>query len=154
MTLFIPMLVYLLLRTSGRVSSLHLPDVTERRWVLAITVVINILVALRVFQDGDFPEVYGFFIGSALGYMSCWALSLLGYKASLHMLAMSMSLAFFIALSISQGNSLLSLVALFALGTGLVGTSRLLDRAHSPHEIVVGTSIGVLSQLLAVQVYL
>ncbi len=148
LTLILPILVYLLLKTLGKVQSFNLSNTAERILPLGIYSLIIFIILQRVLTLSQIPELYYFFLGIFISNLCCLLLAMLKFKASIHVIGVSGVFMFALALSIYFGiNSNISL-ALLCIIMGAVATSRLHVKAHTNKEIVAGFIIGLLPQLL------
>lgn len=68
-------------------------------------------------------------------------------KASIHMIGISALTVFIIGLSIKNEVNTVSLVAFFVIINGLVASSRLVMKAHTNKELLIGFLCGALPQL-------
>ncbi len=146
LTVILPVLIYLLLKTLGKVKSVYLKTTQERILPLLINATITFLVIKRVLPSSQIIELYYFFIGILISTMSCLLLAYLEYKASIHMIAISGVFTFAIALALHFSININGSLSLFAIITGAVATSRLSLKAHTTKEILIGTLIGVAPQ--------
>jgi len=153
-TILLPILLYYLLKTTGRVSSIHLSQVKERIVPLILNAVIILVVTQRIVPINELPELYYFFIGILLSTMACLMLVLLKFKASIHMIASGGVLMFFIALSIHFSINIVGTIALFFIIVGAIATSRLHMKAHSNIELVMGFFVGLIPQLILLNYWL
>ena len=154
LTIILPILLFFLLKSMNRVKSIHLESARERVVPLALYLVILYMIIDRVLPSNELIELYYFIIGIMGSTLACLMLAVLKYKASIHMIAAGGVLMYFIALSIYFQINIIGSLALIILITGAVASSRLHLRAHSPAELVVGFTIGVIPQLIALNYWL
>lgn len=147
LTVILPILIYYLLKTIGRTHSIYLKTVKERILPLGLNCIIIYLIVKRVFPSGEIIELYYFFIGVLLSNLTCFILAILKFKASIHMIAISGVFMLYIALSLHFGININGTLALMAILTGAVATSRLHLKAHNYVELIAGFLIGLLPQL-------
>jgi len=153
-TIILPILLYYLLKTTKRVSSIHLDTTKERVIPLLLNTVIVILISQRIILINEFTELYFFFIGILLSTMACLILAILKFKASIHMIAVSGLLMFFIALSIHFSINIIGTIALFFIIVGAIATSRLHMNAHTIIELIIGFFVGLIPQLILLNYWL
>ena len=110
---------------------------------------INLYIGLKVFNNHSEIEMRYFFFGITACSISFFILSLLKFKASLHMAAISGLTVFVIGLSLHFQVSLISLISLLLFLNGLIATSRLHLKAHTSREVYIGFFIGLISPFLA-----
>ena len=149
-TIILPVLCFLFLKSINKIDSIMLPIVSQRKIPLLIQ---SILFLVLITQGNMFvyiPGLYYFFLGCFISTLLALLLVLIDVKASLHMVGVSSLVAFCIAMSVyTQRNLLLEISTLFFLN-GLVGTSRLYMKAHTPKELLAGFFVGFIPQLFLI----
>jgi hypothetical protein len=148
LTYLIPIISIFLLLNVGLISSIHLSKIKDRKRPLIILIMMHMILLIKVLNPASFYELYYFFMGVVLALSIVYLLLFLNKKISLHLLAMGGLIGFFLVISVLHGQNYLFLIALFVFLSGVVATSRLLLNAHSNKELIVGFTIGLLSQLL------
>lgn len=153
-TIVLPILLYYILKTKNRVSSIHLNSTKERIIPLILNAVIILLITQRITPINELIELYFFFIGILLSTLACLILAILKFKASIHMIACGGVLMFFIALSVHFNININGTIALYFIIVGAVATSRLHLNAHSNIELIIGFFVGVIPQLILLNYWL
>ena len=153
-TIVLPILLFFLLKTTKRITSIHLETTKQRIFPLILNAIIILIITQRVFPINEFVELYFFFIGVLLSTMTCLILAILKFKASIHMIAASGVLMFFIALSFHFSINIIGTVAVFFIIIGGIATSRLHLNAHSNIELIIGFLIGLIPQLILLNYWL
>ena len=154
LTLILPILIYFLLKTLGKINSIYLKSTNERILPLALKCVILLIVLLRIVTQSQFIELYFFFVGILISTMACLILAIFRFKASIHMIAISGLFMFFIDLSIHFNININTMLAVMSILTGAIATSRLHLKAHNYKELLMGFFVGVLPQLILVNYWL
>ncbi|MGB3606897.1 MAG: hypothetical protein WA775_05935 [Psychroserpens sp.] len=154
LTILLPILLFYLLKTINKVDSFHLETVQERRIPLIINALIIILILIRVLPIDEIPELYFFFIGILISTVTCLALALVTFKVSIHMIAAAGFFMFAIALAIHFKININGTIALMCIILGAIATSRLHLKAHTPIELLSGTFVGLLPQLILLNYWL
>lgn len=154
LTMILPILVYYLLKTLKKVDSIYLKTTNERKLPLLIIAFIISLVILRVFTSNEIKELYYFFIGILVSTLVCFVLAVFKVKASIHMLAASGFFMFALALSINFKININGTIALMMVLLGAIATSRLHLKAHTYPELIIGSLIGIIPQLLLFSTWL
>ena len=154
LTFLLPILLFFVLKTLKKVSSINLATTKERIIPLVINCLIIIFIIQNVLPYNEIIELYFFFIGILLSTLSCLILALLNFKASIHMIASSGVLFFFIALSIHFNININGTIALFFIIIGAIATSRLHLNAHTHIELIIGFFVGLIPQLLVLNYWL
>ncbi len=154
LTILLPILIFFLLKSMKRISSVHLGSTKERIIPLIIYCLILLLVILRVLPNYELIEPYYFIVGVLGSSMACLILALLKFKASIHMIGVGGVLMFFIALGIHFHINIIGSIALIFVISGAVASSRIHLKAHNGIELVVGFLIGIIPQLIALNYWL
>lgn len=153
-TIIVPVLFFMLLRSTGHVKSMMLPETSQRRIPLILQCFLYILLVKRSIVITRYPELHFFFLGALFTSILALVLSLFKIKASLHVAAISGFTIFAIGqnLHLQMHNPYWS--AFLILLSGIVTSSRLEMNAHTPKELLIGLSIGILPQLLFLYLWL
>ena len=154
LSVVLPIMVYYLLKTLGKTETIHLKTTKERIIPLLVNCVIVSLIIYRVFPEHQIAELHYFFVAVLISNLTCLALALLKFKASIHLIATGGVFMFFIAFAIHFSININGSLALFAIITGAVATSRLYLEAHTPKELFAGLLIGIISQLIVLKYWL
>lgn len=154
LTVLLPILLFFLLKTFKKVSSIHLAHVKERILPLGLNCIIIFIILQRVLPKNELIELYCFFIGILLSTLACLILAILQFKVSIHMIAAGGVLMFFIAISIHYNININGSIALMCLITGAIASSRLHLRAHNNIELIIGFFIGLIPQIIMLNYWL
>ncbi|MFH6998163.1 hypothetical protein ACHRVZ_09535 [Flavobacterium sp. FlaQc-57] len=147
-TILVPVLFFLLLRSTGNADSIMLPQTSQRRIPLILQCFLYILLVKRSIIITRYPELHFFFLGALFSTITALICSLFKIRASLHMLAISGFTIFAIGLNIHLQMQNPYWAAFLILMTGVVASSRLEMDAHTPKELIIGVLIGIFPQLL------
>lgn len=153
-TILVPILFFLLLRSTGHVNSIMVPEASQRKIPLLLQCFLYILLVKRSIVITRYPELHFFFLGALFSTILALLCSLFKIKASLHLMAISGFTIFAIGLNIHLQMHNPYWSAFLILMTGIVASSRLEMEAHSPNELVIGTFIGILPQILFLYLWL
>ncbi len=148
LTIVLPILLFYLLRTIKKVDTFHLVTVKERIIPLFINSIIITLILVRVLPQDEIPELHFFFIGILISTITCFALALANFKASIHMIASAGFFMFAIAVAIHFKININGTLALMCIIIGAIATSRLHLKAHTPVELIAGFFVGLMPQLI------
>ena len=154
LTIILPILLFYLLRTLGKVKSINLASTEERIYPLILNGIIIILVLKRIATPSQVIELYFFFLGILISNLTCLLLAILKFKASIHMIGISGIFMFFVALSIHFSININGTLALMVIIIGAIATSRLHMNAHTYIELILGFFIGMIPQLILVNYWL
>jgi hypothetical protein len=147
-TIVLPILIFFVLRTAGKVDSVMISEISQRKIPLVILCFLTLLLIRKSITIAHFPELYFFFLAGLLSTIIALILLFFKTKASLHMVAISALTVFVIGLSIHNQTRNLNVIAFVVLMNGFVASSRLEMKAHTPKELVIGFLLGIIPQLL------
>lgn len=146
-TFLLPIAFFYLLRTFGKIDSIMLSDISHRKIPLLLHIcLLSILIQKSITLD-RFPTLYFFFLGGIMSAIFAFLLLYAKIKASIHMIGISALTVFIIGLSLKNELNTVHLVAFFILLNGLVASSRLVMKAHTNKELLIGFLCGLLPQL-------
>lgn len=147
LTIVLPILIFYLLRTINKVETVHLKTPKERKLPLIINSVIITLIILRVLPQQEIPELHFFFLGILISTAICYILAQLNFKASIHMIGASGFFMFAISLAYHFKININGTIMIMCILLGIIATSRLHMKAHTPIELIVGCLVGSLPQI-------
>lgn len=154
LTLILPILLYLLLKTLRQVETIELPSAKQRILPLFLNALIGYTILEKIVPYHEIPELYFYFAGILGSTIACLILALLNFKASIHMIGVSGFFMFALALSIHYKININGTLALLSIIIGAVATSRLHLKAHTPIELVIGFFVGLMPQLILLNYWL
>ncbi|RMF01520.1 MAG: hypothetical protein D6772_04670 [Bacteroidetes bacterium] len=165
-TFFIPAVSVAVMYMLGMVSSIEMPEQQDRIGPYLITGMLYLWVYYNFLQNGSMPPAYiSFLLGTVIALFLAFFINIFT-KISAHAVGMGGLLAMAIismryysygsfTLSVRHLGtyecSTLHLMLLILVLTGLVGTARLLLRAHEPQQVYGGYLVGFLAQFLALR---
>jgi hypothetical protein len=147
LTMLLPISLFYLLRSLGRIKSKMILDKKERKLPLALYALLLLMLTQYSLKGVPMPELYFYFMGILVSNMLALALVLAGHKASLHMLGVASFTTFIISISLYYNSRFILLIALAVMCCGFVASSRLQARAHTMHELILGTLLGIVPQV-------
>jgi hypothetical protein len=147
-TIIVPMGLYFLLRFVGKADSIMIANIDQRKIPLIFQSFLIILLLRKSIPLEYYPELHFFFLGALFSTLSALGLLYLKTKASLHMLAISALTVFAFGLNIHLQTGSVYLVPFLLLMNGFVASSRLVMRAHTPNELIIGLLLGSIPQLV------
>ncbi|HKO75851.1 MAG TPA: hypothetical protein VJU52_01460 [Flavobacterium sp.] len=147
-TIMTPMALYYLLRFTGKVDSIMIADMEQRKIPLIFQSFIIILLLRKSISLEYYPELHFFFLGALFSTLFALGLLYTKIKASLHMLAISALTVFVFGLNIHLQIGNIYIVPFLLLMNGFVASSRLVMQAHTPNELIIGLLLGSIPQLL------
>lgn len=146
-TFLLPIAFFYLLRTLGKIDNMMLSEISHRKIPLLLHVFLLATLVTKSITIDRFPLLFLFFTGGIISALLAFLLLFLKIKASIHMIGISALTVFIIGLSISNEINTLHLVAFFVMINGLVASSRLVMKAHTLKELLIGFIAGTLPQL-------
>ncbi len=145
-TIFIPLSFFFILRSFGKVDSVMVSKISQRKIPLLIQSVLIFSLIKGVILD-SIPELYFFYFAGLISTLLALGFLFLKIKASLHMMGISTLTAFVIGLSIHNQINNVNVIALLILINGFVASSRLYMNAHTNKELVIGFFLGLMPQM-------
>jgi membrane-associated phospholipid phosphatase len=166
-TSFLPAFAIFLMLKLGFIHTLEMRDKQERIAPFIATGVFYLWVFRSVLEDSNIPTAFLIAVlGTTIGLFICFLISLF-FKISLHATGMGglMGMVLIIMWLYSHGSftvnlpvwgwsevSINLLLMVCIILAGLVGTARLLLKAHTPREIYSGFIIGLFCQYIALKI--
>lgn len=147
-TIAIPIVLYLLLRHIGKVDSIMIADLNQRKIPLLFQCFLIILLLKKSIPLEHYPELHFFFLGALFSTLIAIGLLYLKTKASLHMLAISALTVFAFGLNVHLQTGSIYLIPFMLLLNGFVASSRLVMQAHTPRELLIGLFVGSIPQIV------
>lgn len=143
----IPIAFFFMLRTFGKVDTVMVSDVRQRKLPLLLQSVLIFLLIWQGISPDRVPELYYFFIGALAISILSLGFAYAKVKVSLHMAALAAMLLFVVGLSIHNHYNAIGTIASLLAFTGLVASSRLEMDAHDTDELVLGFFTGAVPQM-------
>ncbi len=143
----IPICFYFLLRTLGRIDSVMVEDVGQRRAPLVVHVILIYILLRQSVTLERMPELYFFFLGVMFSTMTALLAAFRNWRISLHMMGMAGLIFFVVGISFHNRVNLADTIAFLFVVTGFVASSRLYMKAHDYLELALGFFAGMLPQV-------
>ena len=153
-TFVIPILFFFLLRRIGKISSIMIPELSERKFPLVIQCFLIILLVRKSITLERYPELHFFLLGALISTLIALILLFANKKASLHMMGLSALTFFVFGLSLHHNTQNIALIVFLVLMNGFVASSRLIMKAHTTKELIMGVLLGSIPQILLLFVWL
>jgi hypothetical protein len=153
-TILLPVAFFYLLRTFGKVETVMLSDISQRKIPLLLQLMLFAVLIEKSITFERFPSLYFFFLGGMFSTIFTFFLLYFKCKASIHMIGISSLTVFLIGLSIHNQVNTVNTVAFFVIMNGVVASSRLVMKAHSNKELVIGFLCGILPQTVLLYFWL
>lgn len=146
-SIFIPISFYYLLKTLGKVDSMMVSELSQRKIPLIIQAVLIITLIQKSITLDRIPELFFFFLGGLVSTLATLLLLFGKIKASIHMIGISSLTAFVVGLSLHNQINFMYYIAFLILMNGVVASSRLEMKAHTNMELAIGFLVGLIPQL-------
>ena len=123
-----------------------LSDISQRKIPLLLQIMLFAVLIEKSITVDRFPSLYFFFLAGLLSTIFAFILLYAKIKASIHVIGISSLTVFIIGLSVHNQINTINTVAFFVIMIGVVASSRLVMKAHSIKELVIGFLCGVFPQ--------
>jgi len=153
-TILLPLLFFYLLKTFGKVDSIMISDMNQRKIPLMLNISLLAVLVMRGIRSEMFPELHYYLLGGLLSSGLAFVLLFFKTKASIHMLGIGALTFFVIGLAIATDYDLHYTIATLFVITGFVASSRLAMKAHSLYELFFGYIIGIVPQIILYKYWL
>ena len=147
-TYVIPVLFLFLLKIVKNIDTYHLIEVKERKYPVFFFIVLNGLLALRLFMYDSLYLLAIFFLSSTISLIVVFAFLLIKIRISLHTLGLGLFTSFLILMSYHYKIKLLVIISFAIILSSMVLIARLKLKAHSNIEVYLGFFIGLGLEIL------
>jgi len=144
-TYLIPLIILILLKTFSLIKSYQVSSIEERKIPLLLMIVLFYLLGNTLFRIPFVRDLGTIFFASSLGLTIIYILSIFKLKTSLHLLSVGIATGFFLLLSVQYSISFLPIILILILVSGILASSRLHLKAHTPKEVYLGFLLGIFS---------
>lgn len=149
-----PVLSILILRGLGWVKDFHFEERESRHGVFILFMFFYIWLYFSFKLQGDMysPLLLMALLGGMISSILAFVVNLIITKVSIHAIGAGYLISLFIIFSpLAEVNLFYPLIIAVALG-GLVGTARLILKAHTLNQVYFGYFIGILSVMIALRI--
>lgn len=147
-TILIPITLFFLLLSLGKIDSIMVENLEQRKIPLLINVSLLMLLIHKSITIDNLPELYFFFLGGAISTIIALIAIYLQTKVSLHMIGITALTSFIFGISLNTQTDLTYTFAFFVVSIGWVASSRLVLKAHSNKELFFGFITGLFPQII------
>tara|TARA_R110001592_G_scaffold88812_1_gene261417 strand:- start:2223 stop:2828 length:606 start_codon:yes stop_codon:yes gene_type:complete len=148
-TLVVPVIITLLLLNRGYITSLEMPTRKERILPYGFTIAFYMFTIYMLKQAPIPPLIYDFMTGAVVSVILAFFINM-KWKISAHMTGIGGLLGALISTSILLEVDLISYVILAIFVSGLVASSRLILKAHTPLQLIAGFFLGITCQVISI----
>jgi hypothetical protein len=147
-TYIVPILMLMIMRVTNNISSVELPSIKERKVPLFIMMCLFLILGKYFSFQGNISDLSILFYGTLMGLMVMYLLFFKGIKTSIHLLSMGSAVGFFIVFQQLYQISVIPIITILILFSGILATARLNLKAHTPKEVYLGFLLGVSCQII------
>lgn len=147
-TILIPITLFFLLLSLGKIDSIMVEDLGQRKIPLLINASLLVLLIHKSITVSNLPELYFFFLGGAISTIVALIAIYFQTKVSLHMIGITSLTSFIFGISVTTQTDLTYTFAFFVVAIGWVASSRLVLKAHTIKELTLGFVTGLIPQVI------
>tara|TARA_R110002073_G_scaffold108336_5_gene243522 strand:+ start:104788 stop:105387 length:600 start_codon:yes stop_codon:yes gene_type:complete len=147
-TYIIPIIALMLLKALNLIDDFQVKTIKERRFPVIFMIVLFYLLGNILVKNSLLKDLGFLFYGTSLSLSCIYLLFSFKIKSSLHLVSMGNAVSFFLIISNLYSLSILPIIMILILLSGLLASSRLHLKAHNPKELFLGFFIGILCQLV------
>jgi hypothetical protein len=147
-TYVIPLLVLILLKALGFIQSFQVNSIKERKFPVLFMIFLFFLLGDKISDSSALRDLGYLFYGTSLSLLCIYLLFSIRLKSSLHLVSMGSSVGFFLIISNLYSLNLIPIIMVLILLSGLLASSRLNLKAHTPKELFLGFTLGFLGQIV------
>ena len=146
-TYLIPLGILILLKAFKLIESYHVHSIKERKIPLFIMILLFTVLGNTFFKLPLLRDFGVLFYGTSFGLILVYLFSIFQLKVSLHLLSIGSMVGFFMVMGIEYITSVIPVLLLLIVLSGLLASARLHLKAHTPKEVYLGFFFGVFTQL-------
>ena len=148
LTYVVPVLLLLFLRNFGFIKDFQVSTIKERRFPVIFMIFLLYFLGNTIIQIPTIRNLGILFFGTSLSLTCIYVLFSLKLKSSLHLVSMGNMIGFFLIMTNINSLSMLPIIILLILLSGILASSRLYLKAHTPVELLIGFSLGIICQFI------
>ncbi|WP_435261557.1 hypothetical protein [Tenacibaculum sp. nBUS_03] len=147
-TYIVPLLLLVFLKAIGYIKSYQVFSIKERKVPLFFMIALLFFLAELFQKLNIIKDLSYLFYGIVLGLTFTYFLFFTKLKSSLHLLSMGGAVGYFLIFQEIHNINILPVIIVFIILSGLLATSRLYLKAHTPKEVYTGFFLGFTSQFV------
>jgi membrane-associated phospholipid phosphatase len=148
LTYVVPVLLLLFLRNFGFIKDFQVSTIKERRFPVIFMIFLLYFLGNTIIQIPTIRNLGILFYGTSLSLTCIYLLFSVKLKSSLHLVSMGNMIGFFLIMTNINSLSMLPIIILLILLSGILASSRLYLKAHTPIELLIGFSLGIVCQFI------
>lgn len=153
LTVIAPILIFLILKSLKKINTVMASEINERKLPLVLQCFLLIVLVKKNITIDRYFELHFFFLAALISTIVVLLLLFVKIKASIHMLAISSLTVFVIGLHLHYPDRYFGLIIGLILLNGIIASSRLVMKAHTNTELLIGTLAGIIPQALLLVVW-
>lgn len=123
-------------------------ELSQRKLPLIMQIILIFILIKKGITNERIPELFFYFLGGLFSTIIALIFLFFKIKASIHMLGISSLLFFVVGLSVHNQSNMIYSISFFILITGFIASSRLVMKAHTNTELVLGFMAGIIPQMV------
>ena len=148
LTYLLPLLMLLLLKKFRFIKDFQVSTIKERRFPIIFMMLLLYFLGNSIIQIPTIRNLGILFFGTSLSLTCIYVLFSLKLKSSLHLVSMGNMIGFFLIMTNINNLSMLPIIILLILLSGILASSRMYLKAHTPIELLIGFSLGIICQFI------
>lgn len=148
LTYIVPILLLFFLKNFGFIKDFQVSTIKERRVPVIFMILILYFLGNTIIQIPMIRNLGILFYGTSLSLICIYVLFSIKLKSSLHLVSMGNMLGFFLIMTNVNNLSISFIIILLIFLSGILASSRLYLKAHTPIELLIGFFLGFISQFL------
>jgi len=148
LTYVVPVLLLLFLKNFGFIKDFQVSTIKERRFPVIFMILLLYFLGNTIIQIPTIRNLGILFYGTSLSLICIYILFSVKLKSSLHLVSMGNMIGFFLIMTNINSLSMLPIIILLILLSGILASSRLYLKAHTPVELLIGFSLGIVCQFI------
>jgi membrane-associated phospholipid phosphatase len=148
LTYVVPVLLLLFLKNFGFIKDFQVSTIKERRFPVIFMIFLLYFLGNTIIQIPTIRNLGILFYGTSLSLTCIYLLFSVKLKSSLHLVSMGNMIGFFLIMTNINSLSMLPIIILLILLSGILASSRLYLKAHTPVELLIGFFLGIVCQFI------
>lgn len=148
LTYIVPILLLFFLKNFGFIKNFQVSTIKERRIPVIFMILILYFLGNTMIQIPMIRNLGILFYGTSLSLISIYVLFSVKLKSSLHLVSMGNMFGFFLIMTNIYNLSILYIILLLIFLSGILASSRLYLKAHTPLELLIGFFLGFICQFI------
>ena len=146
LTYMVPILLMFFLKNFGFIKDFQVSTIKERRVPVIFMILILYFLGNTIIQIPMIRNLGILFYGTSLSLICIYILFSAKLKSSLHLVSMGNMLGFFLIMTNINNLSILFIIIPLIFLSGVLASSRLYLKAHTPVELLIGFFLGFIAQ--------